>query len=190
MSILIPAIHIDGKWFLFAIITSLLVAVIRRSLSKFIVNINVVVLTVIIIIGFFRAYQDSQQTRRPEAIANYQAQLWARNNTEEEALFLVLPEDIFWRVISNRKVLYGDVYSRTPGYFYSFSRKTKEFEDNIKAFLKELKGTKEHYDESDILIIAKRFNVDYVVENKDNILNFDQVYKNSHQIIYELPAVN
>ena len=190
MSVLIPAIHINGKWFLFAIIAAFLIAVVRtRSayLSKPLTRISGVLLIILIIIGFLRAYySDASENRTVKAVANYQAQAWARDNTEPDALFLVSIDNTFWRVMSDRKVLYNDVYFQSPGEYYSFSRKTKQFHDDIRFFLREVRGGKANYDEADILDIAKRFGVDYVVGSIDDPLEFDIVYRNNYQIIYKL----
>ena len=190
MALLIPAIHIDGGWFLFAIIASLFLAITGTRLSKSPLFIKRAILIVLIIIGFLKAYGEGAETRQAAARANYQAQVWARANTNQDDLFLVLIDDTFWRVVSDRRVLYGNVYFRTPGYFYSFSRKTKHFEDEIKFFLRELKGSDDNYDEDDILIIARRFGIDFVVGSTTSPLKFDEVYKNDYQVIYKLPGLD
>jgi hypothetical protein len=111
-------------------------------------------------------------TSQPPAIANYEAQLWARQNTSEDAVFIVYSRS--WRTISLRRT----VHPRTSGlYIYSCSRLTKQFDDDILAFYSLETAYQEasyselynleraaylNLKEADILRLARRLGGDYI----------------------------
>jgi hypothetical protein len=195
-----------------------------RSTSGFAAgNFAVIILAALLVtIVFFKSWESGTATVQPSAISrlmtrfsgrfghlwqgentwyigSYQAQVWARDNTPEDAVFITyrLP----WRTISMRRSVNPEAFQ---GYIYSGSRRAKQFDDDYLAFyglqndfqrmgFSELILTEnERYaklDEGDILRLAHQFGGDYIVRVVNQPLNFPEVYRNQQFVIYKLPRV-
>ena len=152
-----------------------------------------------------KAWHIGLETFSPEKRANYAAQLWARNNTLENSVFIVYaPGDTRWRTVSKRLVLNPSMQRL---YVYSQTKTTKKFDDQIIDFYglnddfreASFNMRRNHYyekesqayfglNENEIIRLANSFTGDYVVRKHSNTLNFQEVYRNNYFIIYKLPV--
>ena len=129
---------------------------------------------------------------------NFMAQVWARDNTPEDAVFITyrLP----WRTISQRRSVDPRV-SQT--YIYAGSRQGKRFDDEYLAFygfdqsfqkmsfdelIRAENAAYSKLDEAGILRLAHQFGGDYIVRSITEPLKFPEVYRNDQFVIYKLTA--
>lgn len=194
-SILIPGGQINARGFLFAIFAALAVGLIgmkqplkmrlEYSLTK------LALIAMLISLTIFKAYQCGRETAQPLARANYAAQVWARDNTAQDALFIVTlkgkGDDIPWRTVSRRPVT--SPYEHFFVYIYTGSRSAKKLDEEMELFLNQDSSykNKKRLSEAGILRWAKRFGGDYVVTSTSEPFKFPEVYRNSCIIIYKLP---
>ncbi|MFH1868393.1 MAG: hypothetical protein ABH843_05435 [Candidatus Omnitrophota bacterium] len=145
-------------------------------------------------ITMVKAYCTGEETRGPKARAIYEAQLWARDNTKQDSLFMLLGE-IPWRTISQRPAV--EIAYRYYYFIYSGSKSAKEFDDKMEAFWrregispKGLAGiSPKDLDEPRIMRLAKLVGADYIVCWAENHFAFSEAYRNDRIIIYELPLL-
>lgn len=114
--------------------------------------------------------------------SNYLAQIWAKENTPESAIFLI--DDHPWRPYAERRV----VNVRCEGmHMYTRNRKSKEFCDAVQEFYQS-----EHLNRKDLLNteqirrFASKFGGDYAVRLATQPLNLPEVYRNKGMILYKI----
>jgi hypothetical protein len=134
----------------------------------------------------------------------YDAQVWARNNTPKEALFITPPHiygfyETSWRVSSERSTvaLFSDlidiVYS--PEYLAKWRPR---FEDLAPGALAQFRGdffenqaitARSFYNLSstDLQRVAHKYGAEYLVMEKPNLRDFPVMYENGRFIIYAVP---
>lgn len=180
-SILIPGVLINAKGFLFSIVMAFMVSLFSLSLS---IKITLIILISLLV---FKAYALGKQTNRPLARANYQAQLWARENTIQGKMFIVLIPDLPWRSVSLRPALYP---FQETFYVYSGSKSLKRFYDEIQAFADKIGGKDLYNVDKDFLLgLAQRFGGDYIVTLVEQIYKLPVVYKNDYIVIYKVSKI-
>lgn len=131
------------------------------------------------------------------------AQLWAKNNSLKEDVFIVPPYlwwfyNTGWRVLSERSIIV-DLSDLLESSFYPphLDYWLPRFEDVAPGALSQFKGdyfenvkiTKKAYNsltEKDILRISNKYNAKYFVSEKSNQYDFSVVYENSGFIIYKI----
>jgi hypothetical protein len=162
-------------------------------------------ITLVITIGiavFMSWNTGEQQTRSPYNVALYQAQLWARDNSPDDAVFIAF--GVPWRTYSLRRAVDPRWSGST---FYTANQAAKDFDDAYLNFyglgdLKErvIKGDvsfydfypiqKEAYDnldENGVRRLAQQFGGDYLVRTTDApTLDFPEVYWNEYFVIYQI----
>jgi len=140
----------------------------------------------------------------PQRTDWYDVQLWARNNTPKDALFITPPHiygfyETSWRVFSERStvVLFSDlidiVYS--PEYLETWRSR---FEDLAPGALSQFRGdffgnqaitARSFYNLSsaDLQRIAHKYGAEYLVMEKPNMRALPVVYENGRFILYAVP---
>lgn len=169
---------------------------IRTNLGRFIGKKRLCSLPTLILImtlagtTIAKAYYTGEKTRMPKAKAIYEAQLWARDNTKPDSLFMLLGE-IPWRMISHRpamEIMYHYYY-----FLYSGSKPAKEFNDKMEAFWKQEgiivprgqgRVSPKDLNEPRILRLARLVGADYFVCWSENYFEFPEVYRNDYIVIY------
>jgi len=139
----------------------------------------------------------------PEKTPFYKAQLWAKNNTPQNALFITPPAkwwmyDVEWRVVSERstvstlsELLEG---AFDPGYIQYWKPR---FEDIAPGALSQFKGNylenlkisnDAYYKNTTerFLFLAKKYNAQYLVVEKKHLYSLPLVYTNNEYSIYSL----
>ena len=127
------------------------------------------------------------------------AELWARNNTDPRASFIVC--DHPWRTVSQRQAVYPMM---SPMFVYSNSLAILKHNQRLLAYhgmtapktepmdwIRSWSRQREvylGYDENEIAAFASEFNGDYVVRKlTERKLNLPEAYRNSSFVIYEIP---
>ena len=136
-------------------------------------------------------------------LGNYNAQIWARNNTPKDAVFITPPHiwafhDLEWRGISERSTvsLLSELLDAAFAPEYITTWKPR-FESVAPGALEKLKGNffsnikiiKQAYyslSEEDILNISNKYNAQYHVVEKPYKYNFPIVYEGNLYTIYKL----
>ncbi len=138
---------------------------------------------------------------------NYDAQIWAKNNTPKDTLFITPPAlwwfySLEWRVISERSTIstLSETFegSFVPSYIEYWRPR---FEDVAPGALikfsidpiKNIKITKNAYrslSENDILRISKKYGAKYFVSEKPRLYQFPILYENKGFIVYDLNLAN
>ncbi len=158
----------------------------------------VMVSAVIAVVALAKAHHTGQAARAAGfERANYEAQLWARDHTPADAVFVVYDQP--WRTVSLRRTL--DASRKSGRYIYSGSRRAKDLDDGLLAFygLSDVVGSMnvaemwkaqrrayESLDEEGLLQLAGRFGGDYLVRPADKPLTFPVAYRNDELVIYQL----
>lgn len=133
----------------------------------------------------------------------YHAQLWAKNNTPKEVLFITPPAywwwyNVEWRVGSERGtvVILSDILE--AAFSPSYTKKWESrFEDVAPGALAQFKGdalknremaTKAYKSLSteDVIRIGKKYQASYFVTDKSKSYDLSKVYENEEYIIYKL----
>ncbi len=140
----------------------------------------------------------------PQRTDWYDAQVWARNNTPKDALFITPPQiysfyDSTWRVYSGRStvVLFSDLTDviYTPGYLETWRRRFDDLAPGAFAqfrgdFFENLAITASAFNSlssADLQRIANKYGAEYLVMEKPNLRDFRVVYENARYIIYAVP---
>jgi hypothetical protein len=158
----------------------------------------IVLIALMMVLTIVKAWPTRINTAAPEAKANYDAQLWAKNNTEEDAVFMIFGDN--WRTVSQRPIRH-----LLPGrgyYTYTRSREAKKWTDDLLVFygLQSMRGKMLHtqfynhliaayynLNEDKIIQMGKSFGGDYIVRSIDHPLDFTVAYRNDYYVIYNLP---
>ena len=140
----------------------------------------------------------------PQRTDWYDVQLWARNNTPKDALFITPPHiygfyETSWRVFSERSTvaLFSDlidiIYS--PEYLETWRPR---FEALAPGALTQFRGdffenqaitARSFYNQStaDLQRIAHKYGAEYLVMERPNVRDFPVVYENGRFILYAVP---
>ena len=138
---------------------------------------------------------------------NYYVQMWAKNNSEKNDIFITPPAlwwfyDLEWRVVSERSTVSTLSELLEGAFLPSYIEYWRpRFEDVAPKALKQFSVdpfrniviTKKAYyslSEKDILKISKKYGAKYFVSEKLHQYKFPVVYKNSSFIVYNLDFVH
>ena len=140
----------------------------------------------------------------PLRISWKQTQLWAEKNTPKETAFLTPPYLNGFRSFSKRPVFVekidGGAMHWHPGFERSWSQRLMElgygpvpllhFEqfNSSQAQTAATRLTYASLDEGKILMLAKKYRLDFVVEENFHELAFPRVYQNELFSVYRIPA--
>ena len=138
---------------------------------------------------------------------SYDVQMWAKNNTAKDVIFITPPAlwwfyNLEWRVISERSTV-STLSELLEGAFLPsyIDYWRPRFEDVAPGALiqfsvdplKNIEITKKAYNflsEKDVIRISKKYNAKYFVSEKPYRYSFPMVYQNNHFNIYVLNLVN
>ncbi len=141
----------------------------------------------------------------PQRTDWYDVQLWARNHTPKDALFITPPHiygffETGWRVFSERSTLalFSDLTDKvaySPSYLETWRPR---FEDLAPGALAQFRGdffenqaltARAFYNQSsaDLLEVAHKYGADYLVMEKPNFRDFPAVYENGRFVVYAVP---
>lgn len=137
----------------------------------------------------------------------YKAEIWAKNNTPKDSVFIVPPYlwwfyNTEWRVVSERSIVasLSDLLEIAflPSYtkywlprFESVAPNTiNKFEGNVFDNIKSVSKSYNSLSETDILNISEKYNASFFVTEKNNFYNFPKVYENNKYTIYKLDFSN
>ncbi|MEK7109735.1 MAG: hypothetical protein AAB876_00780 [Patescibacteria group bacterium] len=138
---------------------------------------------------------------------NYDVQIWAKNNTAKNAVFITPPAlwwlyNLEWRVISERSSVstLSELFEGgfLPSYIYYWQprfegvapKALEQFSDDP---LKNIIITKKAYyslSEKDIIRISKKYGAKYFVSEKPRLYQFPILYENKGFIVYDLNLAN
>ncbi len=138
---------------------------------------------------------------------NYDVQMWAKNNTAKDAVFITPPAlwwfyNLEWRVISERSTVSTLSELLEGAFLPSYINYWRpRFEDVAPGALKQFTGdaiknisitrSAYHYlTEKDIMRISKKYKAKYFVSESPFQYRFPVVYKNKSFIVYSLDFVN
>jgi hypothetical protein len=136
----------------------------------------------------------------------YDVQIWARDNTPRDTLFITPPEKWWlfepdWRVYSERSTLVtlSEVleFSFTPEYTGVWKNRFEEvapgalaqFENDIFASKRLTKEAYEQIPEEKLREIAAKYRVSYIVVAKPRTLGLSLVYQNASFSVYKLQTL-
>ena len=149
-------------------------------------------------VDFYKSSRTGAVTRAPSKISLLEAQLWAREHTDEDAHFLAY--QLPWRNRSHRSLAAPGLSS---WFVYSARRSTFAHDERYlahlglsRAVIRDMTrgqyGMLEHtlfYDQSleKVLALAQSCEVDYIVRRRERALALKEVFANEHYVIYEVP---
>lgn len=139
----------------------------------------------------------------PEKTAFYRTQMWAKQNTPKNTVFLTPPSkwwlyDVEWRVISERSTVSTLSELLEAAFDPSYISYWKpRFEEVAPGALQKFQGsifsnfliTNEAYNslsKNEILRIAKKYHASYFVAEQKKMYDFPVVYSNEEYIIYSV----
>jgi hypothetical protein len=145
-------------------------------------------IAVLLSVAVFKAWRMGAETRQPMAVALYQAQRWAHEQTPETAGFIAFGLGSAWRPISVRWTIDPQP---TGWYLYAGGKATKSFDDACLDFYGlgadgDVAAAYHSLDEAGILRLAQRFGGDYIVRPVSEPLKFPEAYRNAGYVIYRL----
>lgn len=109
-------------------------------------------------------------------------QLWSKNNTDINSLFLTNPNEKGFRIYSNRAIV-GEYKDGGPVLFsYEYAL---EWDNRMKII-----SDFDKFTENNFLEVRKTFPYDYLVVANNKRLNFKKIYQNKSYVVYHvsLPA--
>ncbi len=133
----------------------------------------------------------------------YEVELWAKNNTTKNSVFIIPPQLWWfytpdWRAMSERSALvtFYDLLeiSFAPNYLEFWKRRfndlTKNQSNNFRGnVFTNLQLTKRAYYErtsEDFMLLAKKYDISYLLSEKPYYYNLPIVYQNSEFILYDV----
>jgi hypothetical protein len=134
----------------------------------------------------------------------YETQVWARNNTPKDAIFITPPNEwwVFesdWRVFSERStvVSYSDLLEASVVLEYVDVWKTRfdaiapgairRFQGNVVENIQIAGAAYSQLSDEDLMRVAKQYGATYVVVEKSRPHPWKPVYENAKFVIYQLP---
>jgi hypothetical protein len=137
----------------------------------------------------------------------YKAEIWAKENTPKETVFIIPPYlwwfyNTEWRVIAERSVVatFSDLLEIAflPSYLKGWLPRFEavapnvinRLNGNIFENVKIVYGSYNSLTESHILEISKKYQADYFVAEKSKKYNFPIVYTNKKYVIFKLNLFN
>ncbi|HEX2780480.1 MAG TPA: hypothetical protein VHM30_13330 [Gemmatimonadaceae bacterium] len=133
LAVLAPGTYLGVQAFAIAIPLLLLVALTAAPVSRWSRARHLVLPSALAALAALQAWRTGRETAAPLAVANRDAQLWARTDTPARDIFLVAVPDLPWRTLSERPTI-----RMAPDgfYVYSGSRTAKErFADQPRKLL-------------------------------------------------------
>ena len=170
-----------------------------QNFTKYVVLPLIAVLCVSLAIVQASGLRQESQTQARRDI--YAAQLWAKENTPQDAAFILLR--LPWRTYAERPVVEG---TTTMKYVYTRDARLAAWNDRLLAHY-DLKeefrsgvGWNEQkrqeidkfnsYTEEEVIAFANEFGGDYLIRLRQNpILDFEVAYENDTLVIYQIPDV-
>lgn len=147
--------------------------------SGFIFTIFMSLLILQVILNY-KTYQNlNQLIQYPKKIDDWIViQLWARNNSNKDEIFLTPANLTGFRIFSQRQIV-GDIKDGAlVAYSPTFARQWSERMKDLQNF--------EKFIESDFLILKEKYHFSYVITPSSQVLDFEIIYKNNSYIIYKL----
>jgi hypothetical protein len=160
-------------------------------------SLSAIVLIVILAgLTLYKSKRIGDETNFPALRSNYQAQVWARDHTPEDARFIVYRMP--WRSTSLRRVINPAV---TVSYVYTGNLRARQFDDEYLAFygldnaLQTMSYTERDaaesaaylgLNEAGVARLAHQFGGDYIVRPADAPLKLPEAYRNDQLVIYKL----
>ena len=118
---------------------------------------------------------------------------WTENNTQPESIFLIPPGMGAFRLDADRAIVvdFGAPPYKNDKSMKEWMERIRDVTNNIKFRhrgnrYQEIKEGYNSLNEQDILKLKKKYNFVYVIREKQNNLNFTQIYENEKYIIYNL----
>ncbi len=140
---------------------------------------------VIAIMGLILTANEGRTTLEGKLLWNYELQKWARENTPENALFVM--NDRSWRGISERRVVFVNV---GPININAYDRRRDQQNRNVQireAFLRTGGVEWEKRNESQVLSLVREFGGTHVLREASSApLNLPVVFKNEGGVIYDV----
>jgi hypothetical protein len=125
---------------------------------------------------------------------NIDVQLWLKNNTSRNSLVLVPPYEEEFRIFSERSTVGSwkdwtynclsrdfafSIYERLHDIGnISLVSEINNRKDNIRKYYLSLK-------ENSLIKIARKYNIDYIIMERENRLNLEKLYENKQYVIYK-----
>jgi hypothetical protein len=158
----------------------------------------IALVAILLSLTMYKAIRIGQETDLPLLRSNYLAQIWARDNTATDAVFITYWTP--WRTVSLRRTVNPAV---AVLYVYTGDQRAKQFDDDILTFYgldhaREKLSFEELFaaenaayaglNEAGILRLSRQFGGDYIVRSVTEPLNFPEAYRNDQLVIYRLNA--
>ena len=139
----------------------------------------------------------------PEKTPFYEVQLWAKNNTPKDAVFITPPSkwwlyDIEWRVVSERSTVstLSELLEAAfdPGYIHYWKPRFEDIAPNVLNrfqgdYLDNLRMTSEAYytnTSESFLRVGKKYNAYYLVAGNRHRYNLPILFENKEYTVYSL----
>ena len=105
-------------------------------------------------------------------------QIWANNNTNVNAIFLVPPDQTGFRIFSNRPIV-GDIKDGAVVMYSSvYAKKWSDLMIDLSTY--------GNFNESDFENLNSKYHFDYLVTQRTKRLSFEKVYENTSFAIYKI----
>jgi len=105
-------------------------------------------------------------------------QIWAKENTPEDTLFLVPPYQTGFRIFSHRPIV-GDIKDGAVViYSLSYAKSWSAKMNDLESY--------DNSDQSDFVQLANKYHFDYFVTRATQNVKFEKAYENKSFIIYKL----
>ena len=137
---------------------------------------------VIILLGTFlnlAGYKNLNNIQFPKQKNDWiDLQIWANNNTNVNAIFLVPPDQTGFRIFSNRPIV-GDIKDGAVVMYSSvYAKKWSDLMIDLSTY--------GNFNESDFENLNSKYHFDYLVTQRTKRLSFEKVYENTSFAIYKI----
>ena len=105
-------------------------------------------------------------------------QLWARNNTPKDAIFLVPPNQTGFRIFSQRSIVTDTKDGAVVIYSPFYANYWRQLMDDLENY--------HTFKEEEFAILQKKYKNEYVVTLKEHNLNFLPFYKNDSFNVFKI----
>lgn len=131
-----------------------------------------------LILNFFSYQNLKNKLQFPKAGNDWiDLQLWAKNNTEKEAIFLVPPDQTGFRIFSHRPIV-GDIKDGAVVlYNQSYASAWRERMENLENF--------QQFKKEDFIRLKAKYQFDYIVAPQSLQTDLPVIFQNQSFIIYK-----
>ena len=175
----LPGAKMSALTFSAGLALSGLIALLGSPQSESRARVPVIVTALVAALLLLNNARKGERTVSGEQRDLYDAQVWAREHTDRNAIFLVEPVTAF-RVISDRPVIEATAPALQV---YSHSAEAQKMMEERAQVLR----YQAWVNEPNILAFAQRFGGDYIVRFSSYPSVFEPVYRNESFAIYKLP---